>query len=348
MAKELLLYSSIWDFIVSDLIEKMEEAKAEDIVLRINSVGGGVEDAWGAIAKFEEHAKDKKIKIDGKAFSMAAFFAAYAEDVEALDVSTFIFHRAGFSPWFERDPELMTEELWARVNKINAKLRTALEAKVDVEKFEEVTGVTMDELFSNEQRVNAELTAEEALEVKLINKITPITPEVSAQIESKTMKIAAEANGLKYTEVKKEPESKKPSKTTDYKPTNKLKYKDMSIDKLKAENPDLYKDICEEAVTAEKDRVGAWMAFIDVDKEAVIKGIKEGEALSQTATAEFARKSMSVEALDKVKKDSKEDVETGKPTEKEKTEKEEEVSAFKKDVEKNLGLKKEKKEEDKK
>ncbi len=337
--KEILLYSIIFDFTAEELINSIEEAKSQDIVLRINSNGGSVEDAWGAIAKFREHTKGKKIKVDGVAKSMAAHFLSYTDDVEVLDVTSLLYHRASFPTFIERDPELMTEDRVNRLKEINDDLRAALEAKVDVEKFEKIGGVTMDELFSTDGIVDVTFTAEEAKEIGIANKINKITPEAIEEIESITLKIAATSLGIDYKQPKKDkPTSETPEKNPTSKPNKKLNYKDMSIEALKLENPELYKEIIKEGTVQEKDRVGAWMAFYAIDPEAVAKGIKDGDILSETAKAEFAVKGMSAEALEKVEKDSNGDVETKEVTDEEKTEKEKVIAEFEKSVDKDLGL----------
>jgi len=337
MPKEILLYNFIFDFTAEELIGKMEEAKAEAIVLRINSGGGNVEDAWGTIAKFKEHTHAKTIKVDGIANSMSAFFLAFAEDVEALNVSSFTLHRASFAPFLEMDHDFMTVEKRERLDEINSQLRAALEAKIDVPKFEEITGVTMDELFSMDDQIDVRLTAAQAKEVGLINKVTQITPEVSAAIRSKTLKIAATTAGIEYKE-EKAPKAKKEIKKPEQNSNHQPKSDTMDLETLKSENPDLYKEIFAKGVTAEKDRVGAWMAFNDIDPVAVSEGIKEGEAISATVTAEFARKAMSPEVLARIEKDSADKVETDKPEDKEETEKEKKVAAFEKEVRSEVGL----------
>lgn len=347
--KEILLYSIIFDFTAEELINSIEEAKAQNIVLRINSNGGEVESSWGAIAKFREHAKKKKIKVDGVARSMAAHFLSYADDVEVLDVTSLTYHRASFPTFIERDPELMTEDRVNRLKEINDDLRAALEAKVDVEKFEKIGGVTMDELFSTDGIVDVTFTAEEAKEIGIANKINKITPEAIAEIESKTLKIAASSVGIDYKQPKEDkPSAKTPDKKPESKSTSNQNYKDMSIEALKLENSEVYKEVIEKGIAKEKDRVSAWMVFNDIDAEAVAEGIESGEELSQKATAEFTKKGMSAEALTKLEKESKGTVETEEEKEKKETPEEkktlEEISAFEQDVNSSLG-RKEKEEE---
>ena len=91
-------------------------------------------------------------------------------------------------------------------------------------------------------------------------------------------------------------------------------------------NPELYKEIYGSGVTAERDRVGSWAVYFDVDPKAVQEGIAKGEALSVTKQAEFTRK-VAESSFNKTIKGEDDDVETEKPEEKtpedEKKEKEE-------------------------
>jgi hypothetical protein len=103
----------------------------------------------------------------------------------------------------------------------------------------------------------------------------------------------------------------------------------MDINKLRSEHPELYNQVHALGVAQEKDRAGAWLTYNDIDPEAVAKGIKEGAELNRTAMAEFAKKSLSTEALKKIEGDgndlevSQEEIEA-----KAKTEKEKELEAF--------------------
>ncbi len=336
MAKEVLVYGQIFEFTAANAIREIEEAKGEDLTMRINTDGGSPEDGWGLVAKFGEFEGKKIIKIDGKAHSFGAFFPVYADKATALDVSTFLIHRAGFPSVLEQDPVFMNKTRVDQLNNINTKLRTALEAKIDVDKFQKITGLSIDDIFSMEGRAEALLTAKEAKEIGLIDEVTIITPKQSVEIQASMYKIAAQGSGVEPK--KQAPASKKHKEKPKSNSNNNSNYKDMSIEALKSENPDMYKEILEKGRAAEEDRIGAWMAFESVDPEAVAKGIKSGEVVSAKTMAEFAAKAMSPEALNKLKKESTGDIKTDEPTEEEKTEKEKEITAFANDVKKDLGI----------
>jgi len=327
-ATEILLYEGIFDFTAERFMKDMEEAKDDDITLRISTDGGDPQQAFGMIAKFQEHEGTKSIKVDGKAFSMGAFFLLYTNDVEALDVSEFLFHRAAFPRFIEQSEDLFTDSDKERLAKLNASLRKAMEAKLDIPRFEKITGVTLDELFSMESRIDVTLTAKQAKQVKLINRIIPITPEIKASVNNKMLKIAA---NMVVDLPKEEEEEIQPQKNTE-----------MDLNKLKAEHPALYSQVVNIGAEQEKDRAGAWLAFADVDLKTVSEGIKGSEAMSATMMAELTRKSFSAQMLTKTEEEAIEDIDTAEinaKAGKKKTKEEEKVVSFVAEVRSNLGLK---------
>ena len=88
----------------------------------------------------------------------------------------------------------------------------------------------------------------------------------------------------------------------------------MDIKALKSDHPALFAEVValgqKEGVTAERDRVGAWMAFGDVDFKAVSEGINEGASLTAKVTAELSRKSFSASAIVAIESDNAPEVET--------------------------------------
>lgn len=307
MPKELLIYGQIADYTSSDFITKMNEVEEnEDLVIRINTNGGSPEYGWGMAAKFNEFKGNKLVKVDGKAYSTGLFFLAYADNVEALDVSELMIHRAAYPEWIEKS-EYFTESMKGNLDRINLSLRKAVEAKIDVSKFEQLKGVKMKDIFSMDNRIDVFLTAKEAKEIGLINNVVKLTPTKKAEISSfMDVQIAAEYKPFKQEVVKA-------VKEEEVKP--KIENK-MDINKLRAEHPELFAQVLKQGADAERDRVGAWMAFVDVDAEAVTKGIKDGDVLSATAMAELSRKMFSKDTLTKAADASAPAVDAAKPNDK--------------------------------
>lgn len=284
-SKDILIYGSINEETSAEFIEEINEALNEDpateIVVRINSNGGSPEYTWGMIAKFNELTGVKKVKNDGKSYSMGLFFNCYVENASALDVSNFLLHRAAYPQWIEQEPEYFNQAMRENLAAINKSLRAAFEAKVDVAKFEKLKGVTLDEVFSMDSRIDVNLTAAEAKKIGLINEIVVITPQLKAEIEANlnnyTVGIAAQ-----YTE----------TKINNPINNNNQKKSIMTIEQLKAEHPAVYAAALALGVEQEKDRVGSIMAFNDIDPEAVKKAIASGKFLSETEKSELAIKAI--------------------------------------------------------
>ena len=325
MAKQILLYGEIFNFSSEMFMTEMEALKEDDIVLRIDSIGGNPEAAFGMISKFQEHEGNKTIKVDGRAFSMGAFFLAYVDEVEALDVSSFVLHRAAWPEWMEANNEFFTDEKRDRLNVVNKSLRAALESKIDVTKFEKITGVTMNELFSMDNRIEVTLNAKQAKQIGLINKINPITPKIQASINTyngEMMQMAAKHIG------------ENPTAKKEVTKVNKIENKNTNMDlaKLKSEHPSLHAQIMEAGIEAgveqEKDRAGAWLAFADIDIKAVSEGIRNDKKLSATDMAELTRKGISARVLGDIEGEAPKAVDTPPTDDKETEKKSKEILAF--------------------
>ena len=287
MAKEILIYSPIFDFVAENFISQMNDADGKDVTVRVNSPGGSVFAGWGMVAKSKEHMGNVTVKVDGNASSMAAIFLLFHSNVEALDVSTFTLHRASaLNPTLDQSKQLKA---------INADIRRAFEAKLDIAEFENISGVLIDDFFNSEEVIDVNINALQAKQIGLIDSINKLD---AGAFDELSMQIAAIS-------------SKAEEKNKQSKNKNKIK---MDIKTLKSDHPAVYAEVFalgqENGVTAERDRVGAWMAFGDVDFQAVSTAVKEGKELSQTETAELSRKSFAAEAISEIEGDSAEEVET--------------------------------------
>jgi len=299
---EIYLYGGIGDYSAPEIIESINNSGGEDITMRINSYGGNVFAGYGIIAKMQETESNVKIKVDGWAASMAAFMTLFADDVECLDVSEFLFHRADmYSP---------TDEEKRFVQGVNAKMRKKMEQKIAPELWQQVTGKTFDEMFNPDQRIDITIDAKQAKKLGIVKKIIPLTAgdakKVSAmydkcfsETERERFPIRAEIRAAAHTEPvqKNEPSAgnkPEPVQKTENKPINKPK---MTIETLKAEHPDVYAAAVNSGVEQERDRIGAFLVYADVDMKAVKAGIESGKQITQTQIAELSRKSLQVAAL---------------------------------------------------
>lgn len=260
MAKELYLYFSVQNFVIADLLEKMEEAADDDIVMRINSPGGSVFAGWGLVAKLKEHANTSTAKVDGMAVSMAAIMLLYFDNVECMDVSRFMLHRGDMYVESEEDLKFLAD--------INNDIRLQMKKKLDSKKFKDITGYTIDQMFTMEERKDFWLTAKQAKEIGLVQKVNKLSPAAQTEIAAMTEKFYnVAASG-------------------DPKP-NPMSENTMTVDKLKAEHPEVSDKLLIAGVNAERERVKAWLAYLDADPERVVKAIKEGTELTQSVQAEL-------------------------------------------------------------
>jgi ATP-dependent protease ClpP protease subunit len=329
--KEILLYGPIWSSVAKDFIRDVDSASG-DITIRVNSPGGEVTYGWGIVSKFSEYKKGKKrIIVDGSADSMALAFLLYADkgEVEAVDVATFVLHRAAYySVEFEKN--YLSDADREHLKSVNDSLRKAIENKIDVEKFEKLKGVTLDEVFSMENRIDINISAKEAKQIGLIDKIITITPQKKQEITSLYNRIVAMTGGITESPISNNQNA------------NNKKVNTMNIEQLQAEHPAVYNAIFNkgvtQGVTTERDRVGAWAAFNEIDPAKVKAGIESGNPCSQKEMAEFMVTSFKKTSLTELEKEGGAEAGTGKVEVTAENEKAKEVDVFAEKLKAAAGL----------
>ena len=263
-------------------INSVNEFDGKKLVVRVDTIGGSPMSTYGMVAKLNEFDGDVLVKIDGRAYSSGFFFAAMIKNVEALDVSSFLIHRAAYPKWLE-ESSYFTDSEKENLKRVNAELRKRFEAKVDVEAFEKITGKTLDEIFSMDDRIDVYLSAKEAKKIGLIQKINKLTPTMRAEIDSKMFDIAAN-----YMPELENTNTKQKTKT-------------MTVESLKEEHPEVYEAIISAGYSK---------------KEAEIKAEKEkaeAEAkLREEIRAEEIEK-LKAEGLIKLEDENSEELESQKP-----------------------------------
>lgn len=326
MAKELYLYTGIYDFTAEKLISAIEDNKTEDIVIRVNSPGGSVFSGWGIVAKMREHNGHVKVKVDGVAASMSGYLPVFANEVEALDVSRILIHRA--------DGYVRTPEDQEFLDGVNKDLKAKMSVKIDSSKLKELKGVTVDDIFNSEEVLNVWLTGKEAKAIGLVDRIVKLQPAEITAINDRMMISASSESSQEDPEPKPIQQNPKIQK-----PINKV----MTFDEFKTQHPALYAQALAEGKTSgsteERDRVRGWEAFRHIDATAVDKGIKEGKMITATDIAEFTAKALSPEYLKKLTASNAAEVTTAEEDGKVKTEKEKTITSFMAEVNANLGRK---------
>lgn len=330
LTSEILLYNNISPYSASDFITSMQSAAGNDVCVRVNGDGGDVEYGWGMIAKFKEHAGNKLIKVDGRANSMYAFMLCYSDDSEALDVSSFILHRAAYPDWFENDPDLFTEEMKADVNRVNKFLQTAFEAKVDVEKFEALAGMKMKQFFALGQRAEVMLTAADAKKIGLVNRVVKITPAKTAEIKRLTSAMAAKYN---------QPPIAAKDISNKNKSQKKIKMPKMNLSAFKAKYPKTFAAAVKKGADEEYDRISACLVYNELDSKGVTAAIESRKPVTQKMMAEFSLAALNGKKLEEAAGDSAKDVTTGKAKEDSKTDDQKRLEGISAAVNKKMNLK---------
>lgn len=313
MATEIYLYSSIYSEIAQLICQQLEELMDEPVVMRLNSPGGSVFAGWSIASKIQQHG-NVEIIIDGACMSMATALLPYAKKVTALDVAQFMIHRA--------DMWVSTEEEKTLLANMNADMLKRYKKQLDSAKFKEVTGVSLDTLFTAEDRKNIFLTAKQAAEIGMIDKIQKLSASEAKAFNDKMFQIAALAEN---------PPAPKPQPQQENKNSNK-----MDLSKLQAEHPEVYAKAIALGVAQEKDRVKSWLAFHEIDAKASIEGIEKDETVTASTIATFqatAIKSLNIKAIEA---GSPKTIET---TSTELTAEQKKAADFEKEIDAKLGLK---------
>jgi ATP-dependent Clp protease protease subunit len=280
--KPLLLYAPIYDFVAESFVDKMNDIPPDqDIEIWMNCPGGRVFAGWSIIGPLQMRTGKKTMCIFGHAMSMAVYMALFCDDVSALEVTQFMIHRA--------DGYVETPDDQLLLNNINKDLRKQMESRLNMDAFEEVCGCTIDDIFKGEKRKDIMLTAKQAKKLGLINSIKKLSQK---EVEAYTEHFVAFAD---FSQRSEEPVSQR----SEEKPIipnidNSQKQKTMTKEELKAQHPSVYDAILkegrDEGIKAERGRSGSFLAFLDVDKDNVIKAIKEGDEFDSTVLAEMTVK----------------------------------------------------------
>jgi ATP-dependent protease ClpP protease subunit len=163
--KEILIYGDIgWDVDAKDVVKQFQEARGEDVLLRIHSTGGSVLDGEAILQAIRNHDSDVTARIDGMAYSMAAVIALEFSDTLSMPEDAWImFHEVSGGGGQVKDLERQVQMMAAMNESIVAKLSNAMGIS-----REEATARLADEIWMNGKQAHdaglvANLTPSQAL-----------------------------------------------------------------------------------------------------------------------------------------------------------------------------------------
>lgn len=146
--------------VVVPLIESVSEG--EDIIVKINSVGGFVFDGWAIYNALKAHKGKVIVRIEGLAASIASIIAMAGEEVVICQAAMLMIHKPTVCPWFyeSMDSDDLKKEA-AALDQIQAVLNSIYVAK---------TGLESDVIDS---MINSEtyITPQEAVSLGFANRV---------------------------------------------------------------------------------------------------------------------------------------------------------------------------------
>ena len=173
MSAEILIYGPIGQATTAlDVVRQFQEAKGEDVLLRIHSEGGSVLEGEAILNAIRQH--DGKVfgQIDGMAFSMAAVIALEIgpENLTMPEDGWIMFHEVrNYAGGTQEDLERQLDQMKA----MNASITSKLSAALNISE-EEAAQRLKKELWMNGQQ---------ALESGIVHAITP-AEALAAHVEA--------------------------------------------------------------------------------------------------------------------------------------------------------------------
>tara|TARA_R110001592_G_scaffold92874_2_gene270209 strand:+ start:2560 stop:3552 length:993 start_codon:yes stop_codon:yes gene_type:complete len=159
--KEILIYDVIgsFDLTAKSIIEQLNDADGQDVLVRINSVGGDVFEGMAIYNALKKYNGKVKIEIEGLSASMASIIMLAGDDVSASENSLIMIHNPsagvmGESKDLSKRADLLDKMKTQMVNIYTG--ATNIPEKKVIKMMDEETW----------------FTSEEALEVGLINNVT--------------------------------------------------------------------------------------------------------------------------------------------------------------------------------
>ena len=185
-----------------------------------------------------------------------------------------------------------TEEDKAYLNSINANFRKKMEEKIPSALFKQVTGKSYNDMFNPDMRIDCIITAKQAKQLGLVSKINKLSVTEAKKIKALadkynfTAELPTQITSVLELESNVEPIIEP------------IKMK--TIAEFKAAHPELFAQVQQEAIDAERDRVGSFLAFLEIDAVTAKAGIESGKPMTQTQMAQFNVKAMQANTLAKL------------------------------------------------
>lgn len=304
MPKDVVLMGGIHEgtamFFFEQLNEALEDDPSADVVLRVNTGGGGPDYGMSIIEKVQE-LKEQILLKGGMSMHSTGFFMMVALDadrVECMDLTSSVLHRAAYPEWVEKADWYkgsVHEQLIADSNK---KLEKMLRNRVSVEALEALPqfkdkNLTLKDIFALDNRAEVLLTASDLKKLGIVGKVNKITPAKKSELVAmvSTFDKCRSLDDFRIAASSIEEKKSKPNSGN----------MELTLESLKADFPAIYEAVVasakKEGKEAEVARVKAWTAWAKVDPDRVTKAIADGTEMSIEVISELSAKAASAAGI---------------------------------------------------
>lgn len=270
-----------------------------DVEIEINSPGGSVFEGISIYNAIKDYDKGQiTTVIKGMAASMASYIALAGDTVKAYDNATYMIHNArmftgGDHNQLRKDANII-EGLSTLLRKAYIS-RTGKSEKIIQKAMDEETFYFGDEILSSGFVDEIVPTTEDKNKQTAIAFTHEAFKSCMKNVEAKLEELDVNevAALLKIEKISANSQNNTNNNNSCYNNnehiSNKEEIQNMTIDKLKAEHPEVYAQVVKLGMTSEQDRVNAHITMANSTgaTQYALDCIASGEGLSQTAQAKY-------------------------------------------------------------
>lgn len=273
----------IFNSTITALIDEVSAFK-EDVELTWDSFGGSTSAGQKWIDFLNDRENKTDARVAGIVASMGATALPFFSNVKGSIQSDVMLHRVAGG---EVSTHQHTNEFFYK----------ALSKKIDQDRFKEVTGYTLKEVFLpkdlSANRIEVWLTGKQAGYIGLYDETYDLLDK-AATIKHKVNVDELDYDLPEHIQLKYGFKTKK----------NDMEIKDVTISGLKTGNVDVYNSIVDNAKKAEQNRVSAILKYAEHDMEKAREMIKSGAELTPEDVEHFLEKKYNKETVENLENNS--------------------------------------------
>lgn len=287
MAKQLRFFKEfLWIQPVGEMLEMLDQAEGDDIEVDLFTYGGETQPVWSLYKRIKNYSGNTKVEIDGIVASMGTVLAAAFKERGVSDTAKVMFHA-------------LSGELGNKTDEVRDSLYNSLSEIIDEEKFLSVAGIKLKDLMyqKGDEKKDIWLNAKQLKKIGFATYTYSLTPKKARNVYEAINNNASYNKILNMAEIS--------SKMDNI--NNNQNKKVMTYDEFKQNHPSLFETIRNEGIKAgvkqEQGRVKTAIAYIDIDKEAVLDILNTDKEADQAFQAQMSVKAIAQMKLEKLAKD---------------------------------------------